>query len=432
MRCVREQAPFYARSRVRRADGTWRWIASYGATRFSSTGEFLGHTGSSPDIHDLIIAQQAVQEHAERLCLAMEGGEMGAWDIDLGTGMVIWDAKQHAIFGRSLKDTPKNMNEFYALLHPDDMNRIKQAAAASELTGRFSEEFRIIRPDGGVRWVAGHGAVVRDPSGRPARMVGINYDITDRKESQEKLQSFAQELERQVAERTHELLQSQERLRALTAEMALTEQRERQKLAQDLHDYLAQLLTVGQMKTAMAKKQPELSPAHNAFLEDLIKLFQQASGYTRTLIAELSPPSFRDYGLLGALEWLKEQMVRDGLWMDVVSTGEQMPLSEEQAVLVFLCVRELLINVLKHAGIDRATVRCAVEEHEVRVTVADKGRGFDLDAVQHPVEPGHLGLGSVRERIESLNGRLEVVSAIGVGTTVTLVLPRVEGKRLQP
>lgn len=432
MRCVREQAPFYARSRVRRADGTWRWIASYGAPRFSSTGEFLGHAGSSPDIHDLIIAQQAVQEYAERLRLAMEGGEMGAWDIDLGTGIVIWDAKQHAIFGRSLNATPKNMNEFYALLHPDDINRIKQAAAATELTGRFSEEFRIIRPDGAVRWLAGCGAVVGDPAGRPARMVGINYDITDRKETQEKLERFAQELERQVAERTHELLQSQERLRALNAEMALTEQRERQKLAQDLHDYLAQLLTVGQMKTDMAKKQPDLSAAQKAFLEDLVKLFKQASAYTRTLIAELSPPSFRDYGLLGALKWLKEQMVRDGLWVDVVSTGEQIPLSEEQAVLVFLCVRELLINVLKHAGIDRATVCCAVEEHEVRITVADRGRGFDVDAVQHPVELGHLGLGSVRERIESLKGRLEVVSAISLGTTVTLVLPRIEEKRLQP
>jgi PAS domain S-box-containing protein len=432
MRCVREQAPFYARGRVRRAGGTWRWIASYGAPRFSSTGEFLGHAGSSPDIHDLIIAQQAVQEHAERLRLAMEGGEMGAWEIDLGTGTVIWDAKQHAIFGQPMKDTPKNMSEFYALLHPDDLNRIQQAAAASELTGRFSEEFRIIRPDGAVRWIAGHGATISDAAGRPVRMVGINYDITERKESQAKLETSAQELGRQVDERTHELVQSQDRLRSLTAEMALTEQRERQKLAQDLHDYLAQMLTVGQMKTAMAKKQLEWSAANKAFLEDLGKVFQQALSYTRTLIAELSPPSFRDYGLPGALKWLKEQMEKDGLWVDVESRCEQVPLSEEQAVLVFLCVRELVINVLKHAGIDRATVRCTVDEQEVRVIVADRGKGFDVDAVQRPAEAGHLGLGSVRERIESLNGRIEVVSAIGEGTTVILVLPRAKQKRLEP
>ena len=132
-----------------------------------------------------------------------------------------------------------------------------------------------------------------------------------------------------------------------------------------------------------------------------------------------------------ALKWLKEQMERDGLRMEIVSNDEQMPLSEEQAVLVFLCVRELLMNVLKHAGTDRATVRCAVEDHEVRVTVADSGSGFDVDAVQHPV-PGHLGLGSVRERVESINGRLEVVSGIGLGTTATLVLPLVEKKRLLP
>jgi len=185
------------------------------------------------------------------------------------------------------------------------------------------------------------------------------------------------------------------------------------------------MLTVGQMKTTMAKKQPELSAANTALLEDLVEVFQQALTYTRTLIAELSPPSFRDHGLSGALKWLKEKMEKDGLWMDVESNCEQVPLSEEQAVLVFLCVRELLINVLKHAGIDRATVRCAVDEQEVRITVTDGGKGFNVDAVQQPVEPGHLGLGSVRERIESLNGRVDVVSAIAEGTRVTLVLPRV-------
>jgi signal transduction histidine kinase len=228
-----------------------------------------------------------------------------------------------------------------------------------------------------------------------------------------------------VQERTRQLTASQERLRTLGSQLAVAEQRERQKLARDLHDYLAQMLSVGRMKMGLAKKQPELSPASVAVLQDIDAVFQQALTYTRTMIAELSPPSFRDYGLLAALKWLAERMEKDGLWVQVQTTCAQVPLSEEQAVLVFQCVRELLFNVLKHAGVSEATLRCAVDRGDVRVAVEDRGKGMDADALTRAAEPGHLGLFAVRERMEAMGGRLEIESAPGRGTTVTVVLPQV-------
>jgi signal transduction histidine kinase len=107
----------------------------------------------------------------------------------------------------------------------------------------------------------------------------------------------------------------------------------------------------------------------------------------------------------------------------VLADREQVPLSEEHAVVFFQCVRELLFNVLKHAGTDRATVQVTVEEQGgVRLSVHDRGRGFSPDALRRATEPGHLGLFAVRERMESIGGRMAIHTALGHGTTVTLSL----------
>jgi signal transduction histidine kinase len=125
------------------------------------------------------------------------------------------------------------------------------------------------------------------------------------RESEERLRRWKDELEDRVRERTREVL-------AVTSQLSLTEQRERRKLARDLHDYLAQMLVVGQMKTKMIKKQLSPDPSSATLAQDLDHVFQQALTYTRTLIAELSTPSLQDTGLPAALAWLGERFAKDG------------------------------------------------------------------------------------------------------------------------
>ncbi len=419
-------------NRYRHKDGSYRWIRWN--TSPSRDHEII--CGVAEDVTERKLAEEALRSSEERLRLAMAAGNMGAWDVELATGAVAWDAKQHELFGRSIHGRPMDMDAFYDLVHPDDVMFVKQAAAQAQLTGRFSGEFRIVLPDGRVRWIAGQGAVVKDETGRSVRMIGVNYDVTDRKEAQARLERFAEELERQIAERTQELVRSQDRLRALAAELNLAEQRERKRLATELHDYLAQILVLGRLKLGQTKQIPDLPSKCNDLIRQTEGVLSEALTYTRTLVADLSPPVLRDFGLPAALRWLGEQMHRHELTVQVSVEGDdQLKLPEDQTVLLFQSIRELLMNAAKHAGTREASVRLMRHVGMLCVEVRDNGHGFDPAALGITASlSSKFGLFSIRERMRALGGQFEIQSAPGQGTTATLVLPLGEetgGKRVE-
>ena len=372
-------------------------------------------------------AEHALRASEERLRLAMEAGNKGAWDIDLQTGTVIWDAQQYQIFGRPREKPPITMDEFYALIHPDDVDRIKGAAAGAELTGRFREEFRIIRADGAVRWITGLGATLTDQDGHPIRMVGVNYDTTERKEAQFRLERFAGELERQVTARTAELLESESRLRALATELNLAEQRERQRLAIELHDHLQQLLVLGRLKLGAAKRFTETAPTAAKVMKETDAVLSQAMQYTRTLVAELSPPALREYGLAAGLGWLAHYMEKYDLAVCITVPDQEVNLPEDQCTLLFQSVRELLINSAKHARAGEAAVDMTLDDGRIKIIVSDKGQGFDLAAANIVGDnacglSSKFGLFSIRERMRALGGSFDIKSSPGEGTVATLIL----------
>lgn len=250
-------------------------------------------------------------------------------------------------------------------------------------------------------------------------------DITQRKASQARLEQFAEELERKVSERTYELVSSQEQLRALATQLNLAEQRERTRLAAELHDHLAQMLVLVRLRLGQAKVGPlSYSVQMIKQAEDVV---DESLTYTRNLVAELSPPVLHEFGLFTALRWLGEQMQRYHLNVNVrIDAPEEVKLPENQAVLVFQSVRELLLNAVKHAGSQRASIVVAVGEGLLKIVVVDTGVGFDpitLSSQKLAATSSKFGLFSIRQRMEALGGRLELHSKRGEGTRATLVLP---------
>ena len=250
------------------------------------------------------------------------------------------------------------------------------------------------------------------------------YDMTERVRHEQEIYRLKNELEMRVFERTQELMEKQDQLRTMATELTVAEQRERRRLATELHDYLAQLLVVCRMKLGQVKNRVDSEPS-GKILEDIDHVLDQSLTYTRSLVAELSPQVLYQFGLPKALEFLADQMRQHGLLVKVESTTDYLPLVEEQAILLFQSVRELLFNVIKHAEIDQAAVSLTVQPNrEICIRVADEGRGFDLAAVSGKrslsTRFGHF---SIEERMKALNGRLAVDSSPGRGTRISLVLP---------
>jgi PAS domain S-box-containing protein len=261
----------------------------------------------------------------------------------------------------------------------------------------------------------------------------ILRDITQRvqsekalRESEDRMRQSAGQLEQRVAERTEELMQSERRLRALATELNLAEQRERTRLANDLHDYLAQLLVLGRLTLGRAKRL-ELPAQAEKLIKETEETLSEALNYCRTLMAELSPPVLQEQGLPAGLKWLSEHMKGQNLEVAVkVEDANSVMFPKDSAVLLFQSVRELLINVAKHGAVKKATVTMTHQDGSLTIVVRDEN-GFDLPAATAAATISPLsskfGLFSIRERMKALGGTFVIQSERGKGTTATLTFP---------
>ena len=296
-----------------------------------------------------------------------------------------------------------------------------------------------------VGMVSTHWTVPHRPAERELQLLDIlarqAADLMERKQAEEALLTLNNELERRVEERTREVRASKERLRALATELTLTEQRERHRLATELHDHLQQLLVLGKLKLGQGKRMPQTAPACVEVMGQVDNVLSEALQYTRSLVADLSPPVLRDHGLPAALQWLGENMKKHDLTVTInVSEVDDLKLPEDQAVLLFQSVRELLINASKHAGTGQATVTLERRNGCLGIHVRDEGNGFEPAASSVAERPNgtlssKFGLFSIAERMKMLGGTCEIVSAPGQGTSATLMLPvgpKLESEVLSP
>jgi PAS domain S-box-containing protein len=153
----------------------------------------------------------ALQQSEERLRLALSAAELGIWDWDLQTNQTTWTESNEKLFGLAPGTFEGTYEAFMKLVHPEDRERIYQVIERSlKQKTNYNLEHRIVRPDGSIRWIVGSGEIVLDEAGQPIRCVGTTKDITERKETELRLQQLTATLEQQVRERTARLEQALE------------------------------------------------------------------------------------------------------------------------------------------------------------------------------------------------------------------------------
>jgi PAS domain S-box-containing protein len=225
-----------------------------------------------------------------------------------------------------------------------------------------------------------------------------------------------------------ELRGAERALRRAASAASLAEQRERRKLASDLHDDAGQLLSLASLKLrALADA---VTGERDGHFRELSEVLAEARRRIASLSFQLSPPLLHDVGLVAATRWLAEDLERRYGLVVRVAEGAELPLDEATRVTLFRAIRELLINVTRHAGVDRARVQIWSEGVMARVAVEDGGVGFDRGVSRgsfgRNVDAGRGGFGllALRERLGQLGGTLDVGSGPGgAGSRVVASVP---------
>jgi len=228
--------------------------------------------------------------------------------------------------------------------------------------------------------------------------------------------------ERKKAERNQ--LEYQERLRSLASELAFTEERERKRIAIYLHDEIAQGLVAARLKLSEVAADTHARDVDRQ-LGDIRNLLDHAVEETYTLTFELSLPILYELGLMPAIEWLGEKICEaKGVRFKLIDDGAPKPLDNDLRGACYCVVRELLLNVAKHAKASNVTVTARVDGSQLRLTVQDDGVGFDMSALpDRKRKDGGFGMFGLRERLEYLRGAIQIESEIGKGTRSTMCVP---------
>jgi len=290
-----------------------------------------------------------------------------------------------------------------------------------------------------------YSSPLRDSAGKHYGRIWYFRDITQRKHTEQELERARDELEIRVRERTAELekaveklqnevserkkaeeklLTYQKQLRSSASQLSLTEERLRRKIATDVHDHLGQNLAISKLKIeslAQSATSPELAEA----LKEVCDLIAQAVENARSLTFELSPPILYELGFGPAVQWLLRQTRQQhGLSTEFIDDEHPKPLDDDIRVLLFQAVKELLVNVVKHAKASSVKVFTQRIDNQIQVSVEDDGVGFDVARVySRHYTTGGFGLFNIRERLDHIGGHLDITSGAGKGTRVTLVAP---------
>jgi PAS domain S-box-containing protein len=413
--------------RHRHKDGHYVWLESTFRSLFDDeTGEPTEIVASSRDVTDRVEAEQQLRTLSQRLQLATEAGDIGIWDWDVPSDALIWDEQMFSLHGVDPSQYSADLWRT-GLLHPDDQARM-QSEIAAMLDGEkpLDTEFRVIHPDGELRYLKGRAMVFRDAAGKLVRVVGVNWDITLLKQAEDSLR-LALETEKELGTLKSRFVStaSHEFRTPLAAILATTE---------TLTHY-RQRMDDAQIDARLGKIRQQVNYMKD-IMEDVLQLARIQAGRI-----QFSPVS-------GDLDVLCEEII-----------GELQTQPKYRERLVYRCVdppvitnidlrlmrqviSNLLTNALKYSPPDKPVqIELSHDSTCIRCQVSDEGIGIPPEDQKRLFEPFHratnvgaisgtgLGLSITKEAVLAHNGAIEVESELGKGTTFTVILPITDGEK---
>lgn len=350
--------------------------------------------------------EESLRINEKRLLEAQRVAHLGNWEWDLTGNTLWWSDEVYRIFGLDPEQFRATFEDFLSYIHPDDRKLVEESVNKALYEGRtYNIAHRIVRPDGSERIVNEKAEVTYDEDNSPVKMAGTVYDITHQKRAE------------------NEIRKNQRELRGLTAELQLAEEKERRRIARDLHDSIGQILSFSGRE--LKNLQKSLSGKAAKTVQEITNQLDSAVEQARTLSFDLSPSTLYDLGFETAIEDLVDRMSRDKeIKPCFENSSHPKPLADDVKVLLYRSVRELLINAVKYANPSLLKVSLLRSSCDIYIKIEDDGKGFDTSILDKDSgKSGGFGIFSIRERLTHIGGYLKIDSAEGKGTKATLVAP---------
>lgn len=353
-------------------------------------------------------AESALRESEERFRQMAENIQEVFWLSDTHKNTILYISPAYDnVWGRTRDSLYASPWTWLDAVYMEDRARILHAAQHKQLTGQYDEEYRIVRPDGEVRWIRDRAYPVRNAVGEIYRIAGVAEDITERKQAEVSLRAYA------------------EQMRTLTQRLSEVEETERRNINRELHDRIGPNLVALKLNFHLARSRlpSELKKTIGVQIEDAQKVLETTVAQLRNIMAELRPPALDDYGLLAALRTYAEPYsARLGIPVNVLGTDINPRLSLTAETTLFRIAQEALNNIAKHAQAKRVEITVKATASHVILLVSDDGTGFDVS--RPDPQRSSWGLKTMRERAQAIGADLRIESAPGSGTRVLIKAAR--------
>lgn len=411
-------------------DGSVHWIFARGKAIYSSDGRPLRLLGVTLDFTERKIIEKALRKSEEGLQLAIEGAQVGLWHWDLSTNTLTWTDQCKALFGLPA-DAQISYEVFLDLLHPEDLQRTHEAVnRCLHRRDVYDIEYRTIWPDGTIHWIAAKGSCNNDPDENQIRMMGVAIDITERKQTEEKLQQRAQELTA-----ANEAL----------AEASKILQDRNQELDQFVyvvsHDLKAPLRAISNLSEWIEDDIGDQLPPDN---QQQMQLLRERVNRMVNLIDGLL-----DYSRFSRMETAKESVNVADLLAELIDSLDppegftielppDLPILTTQRLPLSQVFANLISNAIKHHGSTHGKVTISAQNlpDYYKFTVADDGQGIPEEfharvfAIFQTVTQSDsntntgIGLAIVKKIFEKHGGTISLESSPGEGTSFSFTWPK--------
>ena len=352
---------------------------------------------------------QALKESEGRLRMAIHAARMYTWDLEVGTGRLVRSGHHQEVYGSDFSASDGSYTAFLQMIHPEDRKKIERAINRTILKKTpYRADFRIIRPDGDIRWLEAQGQGLHDAEGRLIRLIGVTQDITQRKMTERSLEEYA------------------DRLQTLSCRLLEAQEDERRRIARELHDEVGQSLTAIKIQLHAAQRDPA---TRSSKLEECMRTVDQTVAEIQNLSLNLHPSQLDELGLVAALRWHLDRQASAARLVPHFS-ADPLPsrLRPDLEIACFRVTQEAITNVIRHARAKKVSVELSYRGTDLSLIIEDDGRGFDVAAARNRALQGtSLGLIGMQERAELAGGRLEWISSPGEGTKVHALFSLADG-----